>query len=280
MVGCGALVGAAPASSVTGGTVIYSSQDLKGAQLGVDLADVSCVSSGNCIAVGAAASSPLGALVETLSGGTWVQTILNDQGLNSSYLSGVWCASMTSCIAAGGQGPLGGDVTGDTPLVETLSNGTWSADTDGLAPSDAVNAYFNAVSCVSITSCVAAGYYSDSSGDDHVLIDELSGSTWTLMATSDPVGSTFAQVASLQCFSPTSCVAVGSWGNSSSSSNGLVETLSGSTWTTTTLPGVEQLRSVSCASSTSCLAVGYEVTGTAITDLVNVTETLSGGTWT
>ncbi|HEY2214481.1 MAG TPA: hypothetical protein VGH31_05445 [Acidimicrobiales bacterium] len=265
------------ASATTGGTVTYASQNLTGGS-GIDLGGITCVSSGNCVAVGVAAGSPYGALIDTLSNGSWTATNLNNQGFIYPELTGIWCASMTSCIAVGGQGPLGGSVTGDTPLVETLNAGSWSGNISDLAPSDAVNATFTSISCVNITTCVAAGSYSDSSGDTHALFDALSGSTWTQMTPSDPDGANSLQIEALRCFSLTSCVAVGSWGSNGTSTDGLAETLSGSTWTVTKLPAGEDLRGLSCASSTSCLAVGSN--GTITTSLAGITETLSGSTWT
>ncbi len=278
IVGAGALVATLPtssASATTGATVTYSSQNVRSGN-GIAFGGIDCVSIGNCIAVGAAATSPFGALVDTLSSGTWTATDLDDQGYTFPQLVGIWCASMTSCIAVGGQGPNGGNTAGDGPLVETLSGGVWSGITSGLAPSDATISNLTSISCVSITSCVAAGNYTDSSGDTHALFDELSGSTWTQMASTDPDGSTNLQINGLRCFSLTSCVAVGYWGTSSTS-NGLAETLSGSTWTVTTLAAGESLDGISCASSTSCLAVGD---GSSSSANAGVSETLSGSTWT
>ena len=249
----------AEAPPVPGGAAEYSS-----------LSGLSCPSAGSCMAVGTASTeSGYEALVESLSGDTWTPTELS-QGLTAPNLNGIWCASMTSCVAVGESGSL------STPsiLTETLTGGTWTADTSVPAPVGAVSASLNTISCITITSCVAAGSYTDSGGvDTHALFESLSGGVWTLSTTADPVGSTSIEVTSLQCFSASSCFAVGGWGPTDTTTNGLLETLSGSTWTASTIQNGVYLRSLWCASSTSCIAVGYPSSGSS------VTETLSGTTW-
>ena len=230
---------------------------------------ISCPSSDDCVAVGnSSTQSTDNALVETLSDGTWTATVFN-QELPSPVLNGIWCATPASCIAVGASDTLG------TPsaLIETLAGGSWTEATTGPSPSGAVGTTLLAISCVSITSCVATGFYSDSGGDTHALFESLSGDTWTAGTATDPTGSTNLEVQSVQCFSATSCLAVGLWGPNDTTSNGLLETLSGSTWTASTLQSGVDLRSLSCSSSTSCLAVGYGPNG------ISQTETLSGGSW-
>ncbi len=231
---------------------------------------ISCPMVANCVAVGYATTSPDSALVETYAGGTWTPTALN-QGLTLPGLSAVWCASMTSCVAVGDAGPL--ESNGAQPLVETLSNGTWTATSPSL-PDSGITGSLDAISCVTAEWCVAAGDFGDSQDNTYSLFEVLSHGTWTPEVGPTPSQSTESGIRSVQCFTITSCDAVGFYGGLSSS-NGLLEMLSGHRWTASAVGGKGILDSLSCVSSSSCLAVGSTVHGGGYT------ETMSGGaTWT
>ena len=268
VVGVGAL-GAESGAATVAWTTVAPSVPGGGASI---LNGVSCPPAGGCVAVGTTSiQSGYAALVESLTGSTWSPTELS-QSLTVPMLNGVWCASITSCIAVGSYGSISSPTNA---LIESLAGGTWTADSAVPVPVGAVSAELTTVSCVTITSCVAAGSYTDSGGTDtHALFEILSGGVWTLATGTDPGGSTNIEVNSIQCFSTTSCLAVGGSG-STTATNGLLETLSGSTWTATSLQTGVYLRSLWCASSTSCIAVGYPNSPGA-----SVTETLSGSTWT
>jgi hypothetical protein len=238
---------------------------------GTFLDGVTCVSAGNCMAVGESPET-YGPEIETLSGGTWVQTSLATQGPGvDDGLGGIWCANLTSCIGVGSNGTL----ESSDPLIETLSGGTWTATTSGLSLAGMTTAQLTSISCLSITSCMAAGTYTDTSGT-HPLFEKLAGGTWNPMTAPSPSSSNSLKVDSVQCFSLTSCFAVGTWSPTTTTSDGLLETLSGTNWTETTLGTGVVMSSLWCASATSCLAVGSPY-GTS--SLGGVTETLSGTTW-
>jgi hypothetical protein len=231
---------------------------------------ISCPEVAGCVGVGYATTSPSGALVETYDDGTWTPTVL-EQGLSYPSLSQVWCASLTSCVAVGAAGPL--EANGDDPLVESLSGGTWTPTSPAL-PTGAVTGLLDAISCLTPESCVAAGFFGDDEGDTHALFEVLSHGAWTPEVGSDPSpSSTQEGIKAVQCFTATSCDAVGFFGGISSS-NGLLETFSGTKWTGSALGGTGILNSLSCVSSTSCLAVGSSLHGGGYT------ETLSATTWT
>ena len=69
-----------------------------------------------------------------------------------------------------------------SPLVETLSGGTWTV-ADPLLPSDADDqgtfALLVSVSCPAVEPCVAVGNYAQSGGNQHALIERGSVNTWT-----------------------------------------------------------------------------------------------------
>jgi hypothetical protein len=230
---------------------------------------ISCPMVAGCVAVGYATPSPAGALVETYTGGSWTPTAFR-QGLPFPTLNAVWCASMTSCVAVGAAGELTSN--GAQPLVETLSHGTWTPTSPPL-PDTGITGSLDAISCVTAQWCVAAGFLRDSQDNTYGLFEVLSNGTWIPEAGPTPSPSTQSGIRSVQCFTTTSCDAVGFYGDLSSS-NGLLETLSGHTWAGSVLGGAGIMDSLSCVSSSSCLAVGSKVHGGGYT------ETWSGATWT
>ena len=230
---------------------------------------ISCPMVAGCVAVGYATTKPAGNLVETYAGGKWTPTAFQ-QGLTFPTVGAVWCASMTSCVAVGDAGAL--ESNGAQPLVETLSDGTWTPTSPPL-PATGITGSLDAISCVTAEWCVAAGFMGDSQDNNFGLLEVLSNGTWTPEVGPTPSPSTQSGIRSVQCFTPTSCDAVGFYGGLSSS-NGLLETLSGNGWAGSALGGTGILDSLSCVSSSSCLAVGTMVDGGGYT------ETLSGTTWT
>ncbi|HUC04610.1 MAG TPA: Ig domain-containing protein [Acidimicrobiales bacterium] len=268
-----------------GATGTWSSQNLASVSQSpttTGLSGISCLSATSCVAVGSW-EDPSGAshvLVNTLAGTTWSPTTGIDPGAaTSATLIGISCQSATSCVAVGSYTDSAG-VTG--ALVETLSGSTWSSTT-GIDPGAATAADLVGVSCLSATSCVAVGSYDDASHDDHLLVETLSGTTWTPTTGIDPSGSSAPQLVDVRCLSATSCVAVGYDKDSGGVYHALVETLSGTTWTPTTGidpsgSGGASLYGLSCLSASSCVAVGsYDDSSGNSHALV---ETLSGSSWT
>src|SRR5208283_3856835 len=132
--------------------------------------------------------------------------------------------------------------TGVNGLVVTLSNGSWTAQvapqpTDSGDDGDGhQETFLTGLSCASAAACTAVGYYEDTSGNGHGLIDSFNGSAWT--ATAAPVPSNaasggFDQLLDVSCPSPTSCTAVGVYSDTGSRSWGWIVTLAGGTWTAT-----------------------------------------------
>src|ERR1700722_7994465 len=190
------------------------------------MASVFCPSVSNCVGVGVGSSF----LVETLTAGSWSYTSLNPEGFPEATPKAVWCASVTSCFAVGFYGPDSQTL----PFIYALSGGTWTALNAEL-PTGGVAGSLSAIRCLAMSRCVATGSYGDSAGDYHALFEILSNGEWSPGVSADIAGSKGTNVDSVQCFTITSCYAVGSWQTSDTSSNGLLETLSGTTWTATTL---------------------------------------------
>jgi hypothetical protein len=254
------------------------------AALSGSLYGVSCTSPTSCSAVGDYYEGSLDAhlMAETLSNGTWVATSLpappdsRGNGPSGSHgVNGASCASATSCIIVGDYDDGSGYVQ---PLIETLTNGQWTA----AKPAGVAGASLAAVSCVSTTSCFAVGVAEDSN-ISNALVETLADGTWT-PTTLRGFGDT--QLLGVSCRSATSCTAVGNTYGSGDLTP-LVETLADGTWTQTappilprppgtTGPILANLLGVSCVSTTTCTAVGYDI---GLTNSLLV-ETLADGTWT
>ena len=209
---------------------------------------ISCKSVTACVAVGTAKSSAQTVgFAAVLNQDTWTLSDIVQSGITNPGLNGVWCASDTSCIAVGSHTQ---SLLGIEPLIETLSGTTWTAVTTGLEPAGGIHGALSSISCVSITSCQALGTYV-LAGTNHLFVDTLSGGKWTASGLPLPPGATAASAGGIQCFSVTSCLAVGTANNGS-----FADLLSGSTWTASTPRAGDSLTSVSCPAATSCTAVG------------------------
>ena len=127
----------------------------------------------------------------------------------------------------------------------------------------------NDVSCPSATSCLATGYYTDTSGVQQGMLLTWSDGAWTA-AGKAPYTET------LSCVTASLCVAV---------DGPDIETWSSGTWTYTSVPAPADngsdpasLDSVSCVSASFCVAAGsYTDTSGSTKGLL---ETLSDGAWT
>ena len=192
---------------------------------------------------------------------------------------------------------------GEAPLPATNSAGH--------APAANPTVEENGVSCTSSAFCVAVGDYLDSGGvaQRDGLIDTYSGGTWTATVAPEPAtnsagagpgtdanGHQVAHLESVSCASAGNCVAVGDYEDANGFVYGLIEVLSGGTWTATaapepatngygTAPGTDTntkqqgaLTSVTCVSATSCLAVGRYKDSDGNT--FGLIETLASGAWT
>jgi hypothetical protein len=272
------------------------------------LQDLSCASATTCTAVGqyntqSGSTFGIGGLIETLSGGTWTASSAptpqdaKQTGFPIANLRGVSCASVTDCTAVG---VYVDDHGRHRVLFETLSAGAWSP-VAGPVPANAnrfgwlefaIDA--SPISCASPTTCVAVGTYVDLSGHFHGLIDTLSAGTWTATDAPLPAGGTPGSIfpdvfASIACPTTASCIAVGTYEDPSGNPYGLIETLSGGTWTASTAPEPANagtavdghqaagFYALSCPSATTCTAVGVYVDSTG--GAFGLIDTLSDGTW-
>ena len=159
-------------------------------------------------------------------------------------LYGVSCPTAETCFAAGQYYDADGNAFG---LIETLDGGTWTASTvptSGLDPTAGTNpaVQLGQIQCTSATSCIAVGSYHDGASSTLGLIETLSGGQWVSLTAPlrgvDPSAAPNPTIAlpSLDCVSSNWCVAVGSYTDVENNTDGLIETLSGGAWTTSTAP--------------------------------------------
>ncbi|HEY1828403.1 MAG TPA: hypothetical protein VGF87_10300 [Acidimicrobiales bacterium] len=264
----------------------------------------SCPAAGACVTVGSYrdTSSDYWGVIETQSGTAWTEFQAPEP---SGYGTGshqfaefggsscglenpcdaVSCPSTTVCVAVG---IYEDSVGSDFGWIDTGYGNTWTSSAAPEPSADAgtegdghQQASLQSVSCTSTTSCVAVGEYENTAGHDEELIDVLSGTTWTAVSPPTPpsnqgTGSdSYSQLFFVSCVSSTFCAASGSYLDTSGRTNGLLTTLSGTTWAAAAapLPGnagtdgdselLVETQGVSCASATLCVAVGlyFDATG-------------------
>jgi hypothetical protein len=149
------------------------------------------------------------------------------------------------------------------PLVETYSDGSWAA---AVAPSppDAVARVYGSlvsVSCPADGVCAAVGDYDN--GIQSGLLENLSDGVWS--ATTAPIPGDpddgVANLSSVSCADPTSCTAVGEWGDGTTI--GLIYSWSASQWQIEAVPplpanyaGYITMTAISCADADDCTVVG------------------------
>jgi hypothetical protein len=203
----------------------------------------------------------------------------------------VSCPSAEICYAVGNYTDAAGNDQAD---FEQLSGGIWST-TEVPVPSDAASnpqTFLDGLECAGVGLCIAVGAYVDSSSQYEALIESFSGGTWTpetapvpsnAAAGSSPTSSASPILNGVSCYSSSSCVAYGTYIDTSGNTQGFFDTLSSGTWTTTEAPLVSgaassSISTVSCPSTSFCVADGDNSYASSYT--FAVIDTYASGTWT
>jgi hypothetical protein len=223
-----------------------------------DFADIACLSSSNCVAVGG--SDAIGTSqtqVATWNGTAWArQTTPVPEGASRSSLSGLACPATTNCIAVGS--------TVDLENVKHALAMTWNGATWTIAPvpepAGAKSSWLTDIVCTSATVCKAVGTYVNSSGVRQTLITNLSGSSWALVASPNMSGSKSNDLGSISCSSASACYAVGNYTDSTGVTKPLAIGWNGTSWSISVVPApsgatYSSLSGVACLTN-NCKAVG------------------------
>jgi hypothetical protein len=189
-----------------------------------------------------------------------------------------------------------GSLVGAGPAAASAPTSGWTAgatatptgpDTPGSNP----NATWSSVSCVSSVFCAAAGYYSGTSTDLPLLGVETEG-TWSTSQAPLPTNAGSppeSRLSTVSCSAAGTCVAIGFYEDAGGNAHGLIETLSGATWTPLDAPVPADaatgasfdafLQSVDCLTAQSCVAVGdYQGTSGSGGEF-GLFDTETNGTW-
>ncbi len=244
---------------------------------------VSCPSVGACTAVGYFDNGTVDrALAESLSASVWAVMPVQDQGTGLNELNGISCPATGSCVSVGTYRTAAG-VNQD--LIETLVAGTWSVH----HPSPDANGANNelaAISCTSLTSCMAVGHY-NSKGVAQSLAIALAHGAWTVVQSPDK-GKSTNQLAGVSCSAGATleCAGVGYFndlisGFADVAAQALAQMWSAGTWSLMTAADAMvsdvSANDVSCPSASSCVAVGTLVDPAGTHEVF--IEDLANGTW-
>ena len=234
------------------------------------LASVSCMSPTNCIAVGQFnTGSGAQPLAEQWNGTAWtLQTTPVPTGSTATALDGISCSTSAFCMA------VGSGTSGSSTVTLTQQwNGTaWSVVTspNGTLPSGDT-AVFNSVSCIGSAFCEAVGA-SDGSGTNQTLVASFNGNAWTLVTSPNTSTGEANALQAVDCFSMTTCSAVGTADTATNGHGPLALVWNGTTWTLAASTPTSSdfadsgASGLSCITNWECVAAGsYSNTGTTNT---------------
>jgi hypothetical protein len=233
MVGTGAAVAPATSAAAPGTGPSWSvtpSPSPPGPPIG-DLGGVSCASATDCVAVGA---NELGPMAEHWNGTGWkIVGVPAPGGQAIAELDAVSCPSASECTAVGDSETDTETTFADKSLIEQWNGTAWSIvpSPNPTGPDD--NAQLSGVSCASTTNCFAVGNATNSSDSlftAKTLVEHWDGTTWSIVASPNPVGALDSELIGVSCTSTTNCFAAGDWAGASSAGT-LIEQWDGTSWT-------------------------------------------------
>ena len=146
---------------------------------------VACVSAGDCWAVGSYTDSTgdKDTLTEQNTGSGWgITASPNPAGSYDTSLAAVACVTSTNCWAAG----YYYESTGFKTLIEQYAGSGWAVVPSG-TPDGVQVASLTGLTCASATDCWAVGsYYLQGTGSAITLIEQDSGSGWSIVSSPSP----------------------------------------------------------------------------------------------
>jgi len=227
---------------------------------------VSCVSTSDCTAVGAAKNATnYQTLIEHWNGTAWsiVSNTPNTSSAQDNILYRVKCTSASDCSAAGYYFASSGF---PQSLMEHWNGSAWSiVPSPNASPAN----YVYGLACSSASNCWAAGYFQTASVDQALML-RWNGVSWSLFDSTNGGAASTQQTNLLNaatCASGNDCWAVGYY-DSGGFEQSLIEHWNGLSWAILTAPNTDlsqnnYLAGAACASSTNCWAVGNYQNGSA-----------------
>jgi hypothetical protein len=258
------------------------------------LFDVSCSSSAACTAVGDTDGGE-GALIETLSGGSWVASSPSLVGLTPAAAGGgdltnVSCSRSGACAAVGSYEDKSSNTEG---LIVTGTSGAAAVDLNGIKPAAGSNPVFGFEGIACFASCIALGGYTFPQGGfsgRQPTVTTISGGGATTTAASlsglkpAPSSPSAPGWNAASCADASDCVAVGQYGASDGTIDAILETIAGAS-SSAAAPSLgalkpaaasdpdDTLTGVSCPASGACVAVGNYFDASATNRAMLVTPT-------
>ena len=143
-------------------------------------------------------------LVMALDGGNWVPATSPNVGVTYNLLASVSCINASSCTAVGGYRDSGGSYQ---TLVLSSDGTNWTTMTSPNTGTE--GSFLNSVSCVTVSSCIAVGSFSESFVSQTSVLS-WDGANWTTI-TSPNIGAGGSYMSMVSCSTESSCTAVGSY---------------------------------------------------------------------
>ncbi|HEV8087055.1 MAG TPA: hypothetical protein VGQ50_00115 [Actinomycetota bacterium] len=225
------------------------------------LSGVGCASSA-CMAVGSYSnkSGSERVMTEWWNGSTW-KLILppRPRTMEEPSLVSVSCSSPSSCTGVGQYTFEIGFGTLISPLILRWNGTEWRFQQSGRL-GQAQDTMLNSVDCPSQNVCVTVGSQRTARAAYRSLAEVWHGNAWRVTPTIDPAHTPDADLVSVDCASPSSCLAVG-YSVAGNSPVPLVEWWNGSRWTLGAAPRVpgasgSALSGVTCTAPDACIATG------------------------
>src|SRR5215472_7548938 len=225
-----------------------------------NLFGVSCAAAGACLAVGywTDAALHIHPLVERWNGtNRAIRPVPAPAGFPRAGFFAVSCASARACTAVGAKS---GSTGATTPLAERWNGTSWAIQPVS-GPAGSLASELFAVSCPTAAACTAGGDETNSAQQPVPLAEGWNGTRWSVQSVPSPAGAAGAGFRGLSCSTPTTCIAAGSYGNSSGAMVLLAEAWNGTKWSIQATPSPagstgSEFLAVSCSAAAACTAVG------------------------
>ncbi len=235
-----------------------------------------------------------GASATAAASGTWSQAVDLSLPPNASTTGFIAKSPAVSCPASGTCDAVSEyeDSSGDgQAMAVNESGGVWGGATQitMLPPNAATTGLFSSlesVSCPASGSCIAVGWYIDSSAKEQMMAVTEAGGAWNQAAEialpANAATNPNAHLVSVSCPIVGSCIAIGSYADSSEKLQAMAATESGGVWggaSEIPMPAGAtfwELSSVSCSALESCVAVGWYESSSPSRAMA-ITDT--GGSW-